>query len=220
MKLSNIVHTLRHFSPSFEGRVGGAAEFSAIKDATFLKLPAAYVVPLDDRADDNKSQTDYWQNVTEGFGVIVVLKPLDERGQHEAYDIVENIKAELWRALLGYEPSPLHYPIQYDGGDLLDLDRGRIFYQFNFSSVREVRFDDTRQHFDLHVFDKPIADPNWRPDPDHQPDPNNPDNTTPPMYNPLNIGKFDTLSGTINEQDSKVTVNFEHNNIYEGNNDN
>lgn len=214
MKLSNIVHTLRHFSPSFEGRVGGAAEFSAIKDATFLKLPAAYVVPLDDRADDNKSQTDYWQNVTEGFGVIVVLKPLDERGQHEAYDIVENIKAELWRALLGYEPSPLHYPIQYDGGDLLDLDRGRIFYQFNFSSVREVRFDDTRQYFDLHVFDKPIADP------DHQPDPNNPDNTTPPMYNPLNIGKFDTLSGTINEQDSKVTVNFEHNNIYEGNNDN
>nr|WP_216819476.1 hypothetical protein [Gilliamella sp. N-G2] len=210
MKLSHIVHTLRHFSPSFEGRVGGAAEFSAIKDTAFLKLPAAYVVPLDDRAEDNKSQTDYWQNVTEGFGVIVVLKPLDERGQHEAYDIVENIKTELWRALLGYEPSPAHYPIQYDGGDLLDLDRGRIFYQFNFSSVREVGFDDTRQYFDLNAIDNPITDP------DYQPDPNNPDNT--PMYNPLNIGKFDTCSGAINEQDSMVTVNFEHNNIYEDNN--
>ena len=211
MKLSHIVHTLRHFSPSFEGRIGAAAEFSTIKDMAFLKLPAAYVVPLDDRADDNKSQTDYWQNVTEGFGVIVVFKPMDKRGQHEAYDIVENIKTELWRALLGYEPSPSHYPIQYDGGDLLDLDRGRIFYQFNFSSVREVGFHDTRQCFDLHAVDNPIPDPA---------DTNNPDNTTPPMYNPLNIGKFDTLSGTINEQDSKVTVNFEHNNIYEGNNDN
>lgn len=214
MKLSHIVHTLRHFSPSFEGRVGGAAEFSAIKDTAFLKLPAAYVVPLDDRAEDNKSQTDYWQNVTEGFGVIVVLKPLDERGQHEAYDIVENIKVELWRALLGYEPSPSHYPIQYDGGDLLDLDRGRIFYQFNFSSVREVGFEDTRQYFDLNAIDNPISDPDW------QPDPNKPDITEPPQYNPLNIGNFDTLSGTVNEQDSHVTVNFEHNNIYEGNNDN
>jgi hypothetical protein len=214
MKLSHIVHTLRHFSPSFAGRVGGAAEFSAIKDTAFLKLPAAYVVPLDDRAQDNQSQTDYWQNVTEGFGVIVVLKPLDERGQHEAYDIVENIKVELWRALLGLELSPVHYPIQYDGGDLLDLDRGRIFYQFNFSAVREVGFEDTRQYFDLNAIDSPIPDPDW------QPDPNHPDITEPPQYNPLNIGNFDTLSGTINEQDSKVTVNFQNNNIYEGNNDN
>ncbi|OCG24729.1 hypothetical protein A9G11_03485 [Gilliamella sp. wkB108] len=193
MKLSNIVKTLRQSSPSFEGRIGGAAEFSAIKDATFLKLPAAYVVPLDDRAEDNKSQTDYWQDVTEGFGVIVVLKPLDERGQHEAYDIVEDIKVELWRALLGLEVSPSHHPIQYDGGDLLDLDRGRIFYQFNFSAVREVGFEDTRQYFDLNPTEN---------------------------YNPLNIGKFDTMSGTLKDTDSSVTVNFEHNNIYEGNNDN
>ncbi|NUF48640.1 phage tail terminator protein [Gilliamella sp. ESL0250] len=214
MKLSHIVHILRHFSPSFEGRVGGAAEFSAIKDTAFLQLPAAYVVPLDDRAEDNKSQTDYWQNVTERFGVIVVLKPIDERGQHEAYDIVENIKTELWRALLGYEPSPAHYPIQYDGGDLLDLDRGRIFYQFNFSSVREVGFEDTRQYFDLNAIDNPIPDPDW------QPDPNNPDITEPPQYNPLNIGNFDTLSGVINERDSGVTVNFQNNNIYERDNDN
>lgn len=214
MKLSNIVQTLRQLSPSFEGRVGGAAEFSVIKDAAFLKLPAAYVVPLDDRAEDNQSQTDYWQDVTEGFGVIVVLKPLDERGQHEAYDIVEDIKTELWRALLGYEPSPAHYPIQYDGGDLLDLDRGRIFYQFNFSAVREVGFENTRQYFDLHSMDNPIPDPAWKPDPNH------PDITEAPPYNPLNIGNFDTMAGTLKDTDSSVTVNFEHNNIYEGNNDN
>lgn len=193
MKLSNIIKTLRQLSPSFEGRIGGAAKFSAIKDAAFLKLPAAYVVPLDDKAEDNKSQTDYWQDVTEGFGVIVVLKPLDERGQHEAYDIVEDIKVEIWRALLGLEVSPAHHPIQYDGGDLLELDRGRIFCQFNFSAVREVGFEDTRQYFDLNPTEN---------------------------YNPLNIGKFNTLSGTLKDTDSSVTVNFEHNNIYEGNNDN
>ena len=80
--------------------------------------------------------------------------------------------------------------------------------------MREVGFDDTRQYFDLNAIDNPIPDPDW------QTDPSNPDITEPPQYNPLNIGNFDTLSGAVNEQDSKVTVNFEHNNIYEGNNDN
>jgi hypothetical protein len=214
MKLSDIVNELRNFSPSFDGRVSGAAAFSAVKGMSFLKLPVAYVVPLNDRVEDNKSQTDYWQNVIEGFAVIVVLKSLDEQGQHEAYDILDNIKIELWRALLGLELSSVHHPIQYEGGDLLDLDQGKIFYQFNFSSVREVGSDDTRQYFNLNAVDNPTPDPDWKLDP------NNPDITEAPPYNPLNLGCFDTLSISVGEQDSGGAVNFQNNNIYEGNNDN
>ncbi|MEA7543813.1 hypothetical protein ONO12_26325, partial [Salmonella enterica subsp. enterica serovar Montevideo] len=36
-----------------------------------LKLPAAYVVPGDDSPGENKSQTDYWQELKEGFSVVV-----------------------------------------------------------------------------------------------------------------------------------------------------
>lgn len=214
MKLSHVVHTLRHFGLSFEGRVSWIAKFSSVKDTTFSELPAAYVVPLDDKAQNNKSKTDYWQNVTESFGVIVVLKLIGEQGKQEIYDLVENIKVELWQVLLGLELTPFHYPIQYDGGKLLDLDKDRICYQFNFSSVREIGFEDTRQYFDLKVADNSIPVPDW------QFDPNNPGITKPPLYNPLNIGNFDTISGTANEQDSGVTISFLNNNIYEDNNDN
>lgn len=149
MKLSTIINELRLHVALFEHRVGGAAEFSTIPDVGKLALPAAYVIPLDDRAGDNKSQTDYWQDVTEGFGVVVVLSNKDERGQDAAYDVVEDVKVALWRALLGFEVSNCHAPIQYDGGDLLEIDRVRLFYQFNFSAKREVNAEDTRQFQDL-----------------------------------------------------------------------
>lgn len=210
MKLSPIIHTLRHFSPSFEGRVSGATDFSAIKDTTALTLPMAYVVSLDDSVKTNQSQTDYWQHVTEQFGVIVVLKSYDKQQHHEAYDIIDKIKIELWRALLGLEPSPAHYPIQYNGCKLLALYGEQLFYQFNFSAVREVGFEDTRQYFDLHVLDHPIT----------VPDASDGDNSNAPLYNPLAIGNFDTLSGTTNVREVGVTVNFHNNHLYEGNNDN
>ncbi|EOJ3373794.1 hypothetical protein ACM2NU_004379, partial [Shigella flexneri] len=64
MKLTTIIAALRERCPRFEERVGGAAQFKAIPDAGKLRLPAAYVVPSDDAPGEQKSQTDYWQDLT------------------------------------------------------------------------------------------------------------------------------------------------------------
>lgn len=81
MKLTPIIAALRARCPLFENRVGGAAQFKAIPEAGKLRLPAAYVVPSEDVTGEQKSQTDYWQDLTEGFSVIVVLSnERDEKG--------------------------------------------------------------------------------------------------------------------------------------------
>lgn len=102
MKLTPIIAALRARCPLFENRVGGAAQFKAIPDVGKLLLPAAYVVPADDTPGEQKTQTDYWQDLTEGFSVIVVLSnDRDERGQWASFDAVHDVRADIWKALLG-----------------------------------------------------------------------------------------------------------------------
>lgn len=71
MKLTTIIAALRERCPRFENRVGGAAQFKAIPDAGKLRLPAAYVVPSDDAPGEQKSQTDYWQDLTEASPLLL-----------------------------------------------------------------------------------------------------------------------------------------------------
>ena len=65
----------------------------------------------------------------------------DEKGQ-TATASVHAIRAELWRALLGWVPGPVntvnpasdYNGIFYEGGSLLALDRARLWYQFEFGA--------------------------------------------------------------------------------------
>lgn len=155
MKLSLVIAALRARCPTFGGNVAGAAEFRAIPETGKMRLPAAYVVPTEDVTAEQKSATDYWQNVTEGFAVVVVLdNTRDERGQAAGYDAVHDIRAEIWKALLGWEPDEDAGPVSYSGGQLLDMDRGRLYYQFEFMLTREITEDDTRQQEDLRTLDE------------------------------------------------------------------
>ncbi len=154
MKLTPIIAALRARCPLFEHRVGGAAQFKAIPDVGKLLLPAAYVVPADDTPGEQKTQTDYWQDLTEGFSVIVVLSnDRDERGQWASFDAVHDVRRDVWKALLGWEPDPDAGPVCYAGGTVLELNRAELYYQFDFTVVREVTEEDTRQQDDLAALD-------------------------------------------------------------------
>jgi len=155
MKLSLVIAALRARCPMFAGNVAGAAEFKSIPETGKMKLPAAYVVPTEDVTAEQKSLTDYWQNVTEGFAVVVVLdNTRDERGQAAGYDAVHDVRREIWKALLGWEPDEDAGPVAYSGGQLLDMDRGRLYYQFEFMLTREITEEDTRQQDDLKALDE------------------------------------------------------------------
>lgn len=144
MKLTPVIAALRARCPYFENRVAGAAQFKNLPEVGKLKLPAAYVVPGDDSPGENKSQTDYWQELKEGFSVVVILSNgRDERGQFASYDVVDDVRQMLFKALLGWNPEACGNPITYDGGTLLDLNRHELIYQFDFSVISELTEDDT-----------------------------------------------------------------------------
>ncbi|WP_336702556.1 phage tail terminator protein [Pantoea dispersa] len=155
MKLSPIIGALRNRCPFFELNIGGAAEFKNLPETGKMKLPAAYVIPTEDSPAEQKSQTDYWQVIKEGFAVVVVLdNTRDLRGQAASYDAVDDVKHMLWKALLGMRPDDDSDIVEYAGGQLLDMDRGRLYYQFEFTCDREITSEMTRQQEELDELDE------------------------------------------------------------------
>lgn len=138
MELEPIIEALRTRLPVFGNRVGGAVQFKALGEKSALQSPCAYVIPLDDNASERKAGNTARQEITDGFAVVVVMsnKP-DEKGQGSALN-VHNMRTLLWAALLGWCPSEEYYPIVYEGGQLMKLDRAEMWFQYEFSAMTEI----------------------------------------------------------------------------------
>ncbi|CAG4906116.1 phage tail terminator protein [Paraburkholderia saeva] len=134
MKVTPIVLQLRTYCPFFENRVAAAIEFEAARDEALLPAPAAFVVPTHDDAGENQTQNTTRQDITDAFDVVVVIATQDARGQSRI-DLLHDVRAMLWKALVGFEPLPDWNRIQYEGGSLLMMNRERILYRFGFSTV-------------------------------------------------------------------------------------
>lgn len=145
MKLLPVVEAIRLRCPSFANRVAGAADFKALPEKANLVVPAAYVIPLDDVPEPQRSQNGYRQTLRDAFAVVVAISNVaDERGQ-AAINAVHDLRAELWKALLGWQIDEAYGPIEYDGGQLLQMDRARLYYQFEFAASVEIVTADTHQ---------------------------------------------------------------------------
>lgn len=146
MDINAIIEALKTRTvATFGGRIAGAAEYKRLPETANLVMPAAYVIPLDDTAEPQGSENGYSQIVRDGFAIVVVVSnAADERGQ-ASYTSVATIRAALWAALLAWKPDAVHGPIEYEGGSLLDMDRARLYYQFEFSAATEIVEADTWQ---------------------------------------------------------------------------
>jgi len=131
MKLTPLVSQVRTWCPVFAGRVAGALDWDPTADSAKLPVPSAYVIMTGDDADDAPLGNVIRQDIRDEFDVCVVLAQADERGQTAA-DTLHDVRAELWRALVGYQPSPELEPIQYGGGSLVLINRDRVVYRFGF----------------------------------------------------------------------------------------
>lgn len=177
MKLTPIIMALRERCPSFAGRVGGAADYADLNQKANMDVPAAYVVPLEDSPEKVRgTDNEYRQVIEDNFGVVVILSNVADRRGQAAYDQVHQIRAELWRALLGWEPSDDYGPIEYRGGDLLGQDRALMVWKFDFMAETELTEVETYHGAELAALPAmatvrieidmidPAADPNATPD--------------------------------------------------------
>ncbi len=144
MQLGAIVGKLRLADTRFGNRIAGAAELDAAQRATFQK-DMAFVIPMADAASPNVYDNGINQTVTEVFAVVVVLASdsmqKDKTGLG-AYDLLHNVRADIFKAILGWQMTDAESLISYRGGRLIDFDRAYLWYQFEFQVKIRIDNDD------------------------------------------------------------------------------
>lgn len=140
MKISAIIEQLRTYLPPLAGqpwgdRVAGAAELSAVQDKARLALPALYVVLSEETA--RVDQGSFHELITERFSVIAVLANLDRRGQRPQ-DLVQDLRTGIFKAILNWQPDSFAGPVEYVGGQFVNMDAARYFHRFDFQRRMEI----------------------------------------------------------------------------------
>ena len=135
--MGTFISQLRSNAPIFGGRVAGAAEFYAGLRAynTSMALPAAYVLPLGQEAEPNQVWNGLIQIVHKSVGVAVELDAQrDRRGQDPTMSF-EAIEAQIMASVLNLEIGECRMVrgTSFSGARYLDLDRARLFYQWEFN---------------------------------------------------------------------------------------
>ena len=130
MKITPVIVQMRRYCPAFSGRVAGGLDWDPTEKSANPALPAAFVIVVGDEAQESETNI-ITQTVRDEFDVCVVLANKDERGQ-DAADRLHDLRAELWRALVGFAPDEQSDALQYDGSALMLIDRFRVVYRFRF----------------------------------------------------------------------------------------
>ena len=128
MKLTAVLTQLQTQCPSLAERIIVGVNLDTLS-STSPAVPAAYVAPLNDLATANTAQNAHRQIIRDRFEVALLL---DASNPQQALDQLHDLRAELWRALVGFKPGAEYNPIQYDGGELVSLDATRLLYRLRF----------------------------------------------------------------------------------------
>ncbi len=142
MKLSQILQRLRLLCPSFGQRVAVEVAFVPPAEAGVLPIPAAWIHPLDARPLPVVERNHYRQEVRERFAVVVAV---DNAEGEAALAAVHDLRAEIWKALLGWVPTAGHGWIEFEGGQVLHKDGARLYYRFDFGVSLLIGHADTAQ---------------------------------------------------------------------------
>ncbi|WP_213937508.1 hypothetical protein [Pseudomonas sp. dw_612] len=129
MKITPILTQLRDQCPTLANRIAAGIDLTTLQANTPLTTPCAYVVPLTDVASKSLAQNLALQPIRDTFEVTLVLDTTDAT---KALDLLHDLRAELWRALVGFKPGADYDAIEYDGGELLSINASRALYRLRF----------------------------------------------------------------------------------------
>jgi hypothetical protein len=135
MKLGPIVLKLRLGNTRFKENVAGAIELAYVSKNTLLK-ECAFVIPLSEICDTNLYHNGINQKFTEKFGVVVAIRndlDLKDRTGLTAYDVLHDVRTEIFSSILNWQVLGTESVIYYNGASLLDINTAWVWYQYEFS---------------------------------------------------------------------------------------
>lgn len=137
LSLDPIVARIKAQVAAFK-KVGIAADLAAA--ARELKQePAAFVIPVQDRAQRNALENGVSQRVLSRFGVVLAVSNLRDASGERAQTELAPIRDALLAALLGWPPDAERDPCEYGGGRLLRLSDRVLWWQDNFDTAFYLR---------------------------------------------------------------------------------
>ena len=144
MQIGPIALKLRLQETMFGNNIFGSAELAQALEYT-LKQDCAFVVQLGEAVSGNAYDGSINQKITEKFGIIVALdNGTSERGKTGliAYDKLYEARAQIFKAILGWQMTGAESIIEYAGGKIAGINRAYLWYQFEFSVMTRIDDDD------------------------------------------------------------------------------
>ncbi|MFW9080389.1 phage tail terminator protein [Pseudomonas sp. P2757] len=129
MKISPILTQLREQCPGLADHIAVGVDLALLQENPNLPTPSAHVTPLADVASASSAQNLILQPIRDRFDIVLALDASDAT---KALDLLHDLRAELWRALVGFKPGNDYSAIVYDGGELVSLNSSRAFYRLRF----------------------------------------------------------------------------------------
>ncbi|WLG96957.1 hypothetical protein [Pseudomonas sp. FP198] len=129
MKITPILTQLREQCPTLARRVAAGFDLATLQAQAPLQLPCAYVLATADVASKNAAQNVTLQAVRDRFDAVLVLDATDAT---KALDLLHDLRAELWRALVGFKPGAEYTGVEYDGSELVSINSSRVLYRLRF----------------------------------------------------------------------------------------
>jgi len=129
MKISPILTQLRAQCPSLAGHIATGVDLALLQGNPNLPTPSAHVLPLADLAGASTAQNSASQPIRDRFEIVLVLDATDAT---KALDLLHDLRAEVWRALVGFKPGSDYSAIVYDGGETVSINSSRAFYRLRF----------------------------------------------------------------------------------------
>ena len=121
MQVADYIARIKAECPLLKGRVYGAAEL-AVATPTTMQPPCAFVIPMSEKADKNTLMNGLSQRITAQIGVVIAIRNFADTRGEGGHKQLENVRAQLIKALCNWEAPNTSIPNEYVTGQLAGYD--------------------------------------------------------------------------------------------------
>jgi hypothetical protein len=138
MDLSPILARLKTKLTGFKA-VGASADIDAIANGV-VPVPACYLIPRSESAEDSELIGGFEQTQAVGFSIILVAANLVDPTGAAALAGLEALRNKIKGALLAWAPEPeVGEPIRFAGGELIKFEDRRLWWADEFRVTTYLR---------------------------------------------------------------------------------